>query len=360
MLSRIERLAYHSQHFTFLVNATVMEETARLLSRNPRPHMSFAVWKTLRDRRAELHRRDLANVEAGYYPRDLLFDFPVRRYLREFPRLVLDAPNVVRRMRKNAFKEIPDVDKERFPPYYRRTFHWQTDGYFSDFSAQVYELGVELLFRGTADVMRRQVIPPITELVRATAPCHGGAGPASSGTGSGAAKMKLLDIGCGTGRTLHQIARTHPQMRLHGCDLSPNYIKLARKRLENVEELTLAVENGEALPWADNTFDVVTSTYMFHELPRNARRNVVREMLRVVRPGGLCVIEDSAQASDSPALAEVLRGFPQEFHEPFYADYLADDLGSILDEVGFSVRETQPHLVSKVVIASKPTVENEG
>ena len=340
MLSRIDRLAYHSQHLTFLVNATVMEETARLISRNPRPHISYPVWKSLRDRRSELHRRDLANVEAGYYPRELLFGFPVRRYLREFPRLMLDAPNVVRRMRKNAFKEIPDVDKERFPPYYRRTFHWQTDGYFSDFSAQVYEIGVELLFRGTADVMRRQVIPPITELVRATE--------------GGAAKMKLLDIGCGTGRTLHQIARTHPQMRLHGCDLSPNYIKLARKRLEDVAELTLAVENGESLPWADNTFDVVTSTYMFHELPRNARRNVVREMLRVVRPGGLCVIEDSAQASESPELAQVLLGFPAEFHEPFYADYLRDDLGSILDETGFKLRETQPHLVSKVVIATKP------
>jgi ubiquinone/menaquinone biosynthesis C-methylase UbiE len=340
MLSRIDRLAYHSQHITFLLNATVMEETARLFSRNPRPHVPFAAWKSLRERRAELHRRDLANVEARYYPRDLLFDFPVRRYLRDFPRLVLDAPNVVRRMRKNAFKDIPDVDKERFPPYYRRNFHWQTDGYFSDFSAQVYELGVELLFRGTADVMRRQVIPPITELVRRTE--------------GGAAKMKLLDIGCGTGRTLHQVARTHPQMRLHGCDLSPNYIRLARKRLEKVSELTLAVENGEHLPWADNTFDVVTSTYMFHELPRNARRNVVREMFRVCRPGGLCVIEDSAQASESPELAEVLLGFPQEFHEPFYADYLRDDLAGILEETGFVSGKTQTHLVSKIVIARKP------
>jgi ubiquinone/menaquinone biosynthesis C-methylase UbiE len=166
--------------------------------------------------------------------------------------------------------------------------------------------------------------------------------------------MKLLDIGCGTGRTLHQVARTHPQMRLHGCDLSPNYIRLARKRLEKVSELTLAVENGEHLPWADNTFDVVTSTYMFHELPRNARRNVVREMFRVCRPGGLCVIEDSAQASESPELAEVLLGFPQEFHEPFYADYLRDDLAGILEETGFVSGKTQTHLVSKIVIARKP------
>jgi ubiquinone/menaquinone biosynthesis C-methylase UbiE len=340
MLSRIDRLAYHSQHLSFLINATVMEEAARLVTRNPRPRVEYTVWKTLQKRRSELHRRDLANVEAGYYPRDLLFDFPVRRYLREFPRLLRDAPNVVRRMRAGAYKDIPDVDKDRFPPYYRRTFHWQTDGYFSDFSAEVYELGVELLFRGTADVMRRQIIPPITKLVRETE--------------GGAARMKLLDIGCGTGRTLHQIARTHPEMRLHGTDLSPNYIRHARKRLEDIAELTLAVENGEALPWADATFDVVTSVYMFHELPRNARRNVIREMFRVVRPGGLVVIEDSAQISESPQLEPVLRGFPQDFHEPFYADYLEDDLAAILSDTGFAVEETQPHLVAKVVIARKP------
>ena len=339
MLSRIDRLAYHSQHLSFLINATVMEEAARLVTRNPRPTLDHAVWKCLQHRRGELHRRDLANVEAGLYPRELLFDFPVRRFLRELPRLLRDAPRVVRRMRANDFKDIPKVDKERFPPYYRRTFHWQTDGYFSEHSAEVYELGVELLFRGTADVMRRQIIPPISELVRAS---------------GGADKMKLLDVGCGTGRTLHQLAIAHPTMRLHGADMSPAYIKLARKRLEHVAELSLAVENGEALPWADDTFDVVTSTYMFHELPRNARRNVVREMLRVTRPGGLVVIEDSAQTSESPEIAPVLRGFPKQFHEPFYQDYLEDDLGALLEEVGFASVRTEAHLVAKVVTASKP------
>lgn len=339
MLSRIDRLAYHTQQLTFLVNATVMEEAARLVTRKPRPKIDYAVWKCLQNRRTELHRTDLKNVDEGYYPRELLFDFPVRRYLRELPQLIKDTPRVVRRMRKGNYKDIPAVDKDRFPPYYRRTFHWQTDGYFSEHSAEIYELGVELLFRGTADVMRRQVIPPITKLVREM---------------GGAEKVKLLDIGCGTGRTLHQIARTHPKMRLHGADLSPAYIKLARKRLLDLEEVSLAVENGEALPWADDTFDVVTSTYMFHELPRNARRNVVREMFRVVRPGGLVVVEDSAQISESPQLDGVLQNFPREFHEPFYEDYLSDDLAGILGECGFAVDETQAHLVAKVVFGRKP------
>ena len=339
MLSRLDRLAYHSQHISFLIQATVMQEAARIVTRTPRPPIDREIFETLNARRVELHRRDLANVVAGLYPRELLFDVPVRRYLREFPRLARDVPRIIRRKRNGDFKDIPAVDKDRFPPYYRRTFHWQTDGYFSEHSAEVYELGVELLFRGTADVMRRQIIPPITRLIRE----HGGAD-----------KLKLLDVGCGTGRTLHQLAVAHPTLRLHGADLSPAYIRKARERLADVAELTLAVENGESLPWDDATFDVVTSVYMFHELPRNARRNVVREMLRVVKPGGLVVIEDSAQLSDSAILEPVLHGFADEFHEQFYRDYLEDDLAALLAEVGFEVVSSEPHLVAKVVVARRP------
>ena len=128
--------------------------------------MSTETWKALRRRHEDLHARDLANVEAGLYPRELLFQIPVADYVRAFPSLLLDAPRVVRRMRRGSWKDIPKVDKRRFPAYYRRTFHWQTDGYFSEHSAEVYDLGVELLFRGTADVMRRQVIPPVTRFLR--------------------------------------------------------------------------------------------------------------------------------------------------------------------------------------------------
>ena len=98
----------------------------------------------------------------------------------------------------------------------------------------------------------------------------------------------------------------------------------------------------------------MTSVYLFHELPRNARRNVVREMLRVVKPGGLVVLEDSAQPSESPDLASVLHGFPREFHEPFYEDYLGDDLGALLDSAGFVDVITRQALVAKVVIARRP------
>jgi ubiquinone/menaquinone biosynthesis C-methylase UbiE len=333
MLSRLDRLAYRSQHLSFLINATVMQEAARVFSRTPRPKLSKDELRVLMERHKALHVRDLANVDAGLYPRELLFDIPLRRYARQLPRLMRDTPNVVRRMKRGDYKDIPTVDKAQYPAYYRRNFHWQTDGYFSEYSAEVYELGVELLFRGTADVMRRQVIPPITQFLR------------------GAQATRLLDVACGTGRTLHQIARTHPALKLWGIDLSPAYVKVAKQR---VEDAAIAVENAEAMPFADGAFDIVTSTYLFHELPRNARRNVCREMLRVLRPGGLLVIQDSAQLSESSEIATALRTFPKDFHEPFYADYLGDDLAGMLSETGFAVRTTASHLVAKVVVAAKP------
>ena len=331
-LGPLDRFAYRSQHLSMLIQATLIQETTRLVSRMPHPDLSTAELRVLAGRHKALHERDLANVEAGMYPRELLFDIPLRRYARAFPRLVRDTPRVVRRMKRGDYKDIPSVDKSRFPAYYRRNFHWQTDGYFSEHSAEVYELGVELLFRGTADVMRRQIIPPITRFLRAEK------------------ATRLLDIGCGTGRTLHQIARAHPALRLWGVDLSPAYVKVARER---ARDATIAIENGEALPFADGAFDIVTSVYLFHELPRNARRNVVREMHRVLRPGGLLVIEDSAQLTESADITTALREFPREFHEPFYQDYLDDDLAAMLSEVGLAVSAVEPHLVAKVVVAKK-------
>jgi ubiquinone/menaquinone biosynthesis C-methylase UbiE len=339
-LSLRDRVAYRAQHWSFLFNATVLQETARLLARAPRVPIPKDTLATLRARTEELYQRDMRNAAEGLYPRELLFQIPIREYARRFPQLVLDAPNVVRRMRKRNFKDIPSVDKGRYPAYYRRTFHWQTDGYFSDHSAEVYDLGVELLFRGTADVMRRQVIPPVTRYLRER--------------GLAPQRVRLLDVACGTGRVLQQLATAHPQLRYHGVDLSPFYVKAARRRLRDVAECALLVENAEHLPYVDGHFDVVTSVYLFHELPRNARRNVVRELFRVLRPGGLVVLEDSAQPSDSPNIATVLGAFPAEYHEPFYQDYLNDDLAELLTECGFVVDSSEPHLVAKVVVARKP------
>jgi ubiquinone/menaquinone biosynthesis C-methylase UbiE len=282
--------------------------------------------------------RDLFNVREGLYPRKLLFDIPLRRYLKMVPALVKNTPSVRNRRLSGDFIDLPpEVDLERYPPYYRQNFHWQTDGYLSHRSAELYDLGVEMLFVGTADVMRRQTIPPITRFFREQS----------------AAGARLLDVGCGTARTLLQIAHAHPELTSIGIDLSPYYVEVGRRTLAGFDQVSLLAANAEDLPFRDQYFDVATSVFTFHELPRSVRRRVLEELHRVLRPGGLLVIEDSAQLCDGPGLSFFMDRFAREFHEPFYADYVRADLAAELESRGFQIEDLESHFVAKLVTGRK-------
>jgi ubiquinone/menaquinone biosynthesis C-methylase UbiE len=332
----LARARYVALHEAIRIPLIGLHRVTFALSR--RDHVrNKALERLVRRRYHELLARDFDNARRGLYPMELLFDLPLLDYARRFPQLLLDMPNVLGRVRSRDYRDLPgDVDLSQFPEYYRRTFHWQTDGYFSHHSAELYDLGVELLFVGCGDVMRRQVLAEVTRQGRA----------------SGPAPLRVLDVGSGTGRFLLQAARALPGAELLGVDLSPWYARFAREQVAkdtSGARLEIEVANAEALPFDTGRFDVVTSIFMFHELPRRVRRNVLSEMRRVLAPGGLLVLADAAQPSDSPELAPALGQFPRDLHEPFFRDYLKDDLAPLLTEAGFQVRSVAPHFVSKVV-----------
>jgi ubiquinone/menaquinone biosynthesis C-methylase UbiE len=142
----------------------------------------------------------------------------------------------------------------------------------------------------------------------------------------------------------------HPDLALVGLDLSRYYLAEARAVLRG-RHVALAVGNGEALPLAAGRFDAVTCIYLLHELPLDARRRVLAEARRVLRPGGVLVLEDACQPADSPALAGVLAQFQRDLHEPYFKSYLEHDLAGLVGEAGFAVDSVEPHLVSVVVAA---------
>lgn len=338
MPAPVHAAAYKAQQRGMLLSSVVAHQLLRTaLRRRLRPNE--AAQREVERRYDELLERDLKNVADGMYPKRLLFQFPFLGYARRAPQLALDLPRVFWRMTRKNHEDFPaSVDVERFPAYFRRNFHWQTDGYLSRHSAEIYDVGVEFLFLGTADVMRRQMIPPITRFVRA----------------QDTTDLRVLDVGCGTGRFLHQLAIAHPALRYFGLDLSPYYLQHAREVLDHVEHLSLVADKAEAMPFRDGAFDVVTSVHLFHELPKPIRKQVYAEMYRVLRPGGLLVIQDSAQLSDGESLAFYLAQFSKEFHEPFHGGYLRDDIAAGLERAGFTVEATEAHFVAKVVIARKP------
>jgi ubiquinone/menaquinone biosynthesis C-methylase UbiE len=288
---------------------------------------------------------DWQDVEQGVYGPELVFENAWDEFLKCYPLVIWDGFQTWMRLSEQRFQEFsPSIDTNGYPKYYLQNFHYQTDGYLSDWSANLYDLQVELLFNGTADAMRRRVLAPIAQGARAF--------PEVTGR-----DLRVLDVACGTGRTLRFIRSVLPKAALFGLDLSPAYLRKANQVLSQQpgELPQLAQGQGEALPYVDNYFHITTSTFLFHELPGPVRSQVIQELFRVTKPGGTVVLCDSIQSADVPELEPVLAGFPAAFHEPFYRHYITDDLVAYLEKAGFERVETAAHFLSKYWVARKPS-----
>lgn len=300
--------------------------------------------KIVRDRYEQLLTADWQDAEQGYYPQELLFDNPWVDFALYYPQVLIDLAQTSQRVSQRQYQSFQDsIDTKGYPRYYLQNFHYQTDGYLSDQSANLYDLQVELLFGGSADAMRRRVLRPLKEHLR------------QSQSGILDRSTRILDLACGTGRTLRMLRGSLPEVSLYGTDLSPAYLRKANQLLSELpgELPQLLQANSEELPYADSLFEAVTCIFLFHELPAAARQNVINEAARVLKPGGVFIICDSVQTFDSPDLIESMEAFVKTFHEPYYRDYIRDDLGIRLRAAGLELQSESTHYVSHYWVATK-------
>lgn len=321
------------------LSTQIMSLVTPQLQRKSRPIPPELLFK-IQARLNQLLEADWNDAEKGVYPHSLLFDNPWADFFRYYPEVWLDMPQIWQRLNQKNHQDFSvNVPKDGYPSYYLQNFHHQTNGYLSDLSASLYDLQVELLFGGSADPMRRRILAPLKENLKTT-------------TG----QVRILDVACGTGRTLKLLRNAFPHASLFGTDLSPAYLRKANQELSQIpgELPQLLQANSEELPYLDNYFHAITCVFLFHELPAIARQNVIDQCFRVVQPGGVFVICDSIQMSDSPDMQYVMDSFHETFHEPYYKHYITDDLVQRLEKAGFEDISEQVYFMSKYLIARKP------
>ena len=102
------------------------------------------------------------------------------------------------------------------------------------------------------------------------------------------AQAKVLDVGCGTGELLRRLRAKYPEATLAGIDPVEEMLAVAREKLGGKEEFRVGY--ADALPWRAASFDVVVSCNMFHYITHPVE--ALREMGRVLRPGGILVMTD--------------------------------------------------------------------
>lgn len=101
----------------------------------------------------------------------------------------------------------------------------------------------------------------------------------------------ILDAGCGTGDMLTRLARYAGGGRVVGIDLFPEALDFCRERRHR----HLAQSSATDLPFADSTFDLVTSFDVLVQIPgEGSDVRAMREMWRVLRPGGVAFVRAAA------------------------------------------------------------------
>ena len=152
----------------------------------------------------------------------------------------------------------------------------------------------------------------------------------------------ILDIGCSVGMSTFVLHKAYPQAKITGLDLSPHFLAIANyntrtkhPELAETQQVQWIHSTAEQTGLPDSSCDFVSCFLLFHELPQDATRQILREMRRVLRPNGHFALMDMNPYSDiyikmPPYILTLLKST-----EPYLDQYFSFDLASELVAAGF-------------------------
>ena len=132
-----------------------------------------------------------------------------------------------------------------------------------------------------------------------------------------------LDVGCGSGALTIACARRNPKAIMVGCDIWSGAYKTVftkkrcvdNARAEGVANIRFEEGNAIRLPYADGSFDCVTSNYVYHNIAGHDKQELLLETLRVLKKGGTFAVHDLMSKARYGDMDEFVRRLKNEGYE---------------------------------------------
>ncbi|MDR3577591.1 MAG: methyltransferase domain-containing protein [Anaerolineaceae bacterium] len=151
---------------------------------------------------------------------------------------------------------------------------------------------------------------------------------------------QILEVGCGTG-TLSLAAKRQAgaHSTVCGIDIAPDMIETARQKAAKAGlDAQFQVGRIETIPYPDNQFDLVLSSLMLHHIPDDKNKQQgLKEIFRVLKPGGRLLIVDMA-----PPQNPHLRGLVGLIVGPDFVSHSVAEFMPLLEQAGFTNIKTGP------------------
>lgn len=148
---------------------------------------------------------------------------------------------------------------------------------------------------------------------------------------------RILDLGTQAGKNLRPYLEIFPGVEAHGVDVCAPSLRYGHAKAELAgQRIHFSQQNAESTTYADGSFDLIVSSFFFHEVPLSATRRILKECHRLLSPGGLMVhMELPPRSMCDPFLNFYWDWDAQHNNEPFYVAFRSQDLHGLMAEAGF-------------------------
>jgi SAM-dependent methyltransferase len=250
-------------------------------------------------------------------------------HFRRYQLVLRDLKSFLQRKDQKNSSDLSGITfEEDCPEYFKRNYHYQTDGYLSYPAAFRYDHQIEILFLGTGHIMRKVAYSVLLDVLQGD--------------------ESVLEFGAGTGTSGHQFKMLFPRTRLDILEPGRDLLSYAKDIYP--DSFHRIIPGFMEQFKTSEQYDCIFSCFVMHEIPVEFWDAITRAIKACLRPGGHLLIIDSQQNNDKAEHQFALDQFAEDFYEPYFPEFREKSLEEYFQHQGFQLMLKEEVLFSKALL----------